>query len=267
MPHSFDISLVIPTHNDGELLERCLASIAAQTLVPHEVIVVDDGSTAPESLAGIESAMRRFPGTILIRQANSGPSAARNRGLAEATGTFLAFVDADDELLPDNLMVKSALMENAPDVVAAFAGIELVEPDGRIHHSRFRNYRGPLDAGLVGKPDGVPGFLWAYLFRRDSLRAIGGLDENLQIMEDFDALVRLGRTGRAFAGCNRVVYVQHRRLGSLARASAWRQARGALRFLSKARKSRYFSAGELVRRYLWVPYSALKVVIRYSGRG
>lgn len=260
------ISVIIPTHDDGELLERCLASIARQSLPPDEIIVIDDGSTSAASLAELDAAIRRFPHARLIRQDNSGPSAARNRGVMEAKGAFIAFIDVDDELEPDNLQTKKALFGEAPGVIATFAGIRFVEHDGRTHYSRLRQYRGPLDPDQVGRPDGVPGFLWAYMFRREAFEAIGGLDEKLRIMEDFDGLIRLGRTGGLFAGCNDPLYIQNRRLGSLARGSAGRQFRGALRFLSKARKNGYFSGRELRRRYLLAPYSALKVIVRYSLR-
>lgn len=266
MEQKSDISVIVPTHDDGELVERSLASIAAQSLPPDEVIVIDDGSSSSASLAALDRAIRRFPQTRLIRQSNAGPSAARNRGVAEATAAFIAFVDADDELERDNLQTKKALFDGSSDTVATFAGIRFVEPDGRIHYSRLPRYRGTLDPDLVGRPDGIPGFLWAYMFRREAFEAIGGLDENLRIMEDFDALIRLGRLGGKFAGCNDPLYTQHRRLGSLARASAGRQLRGALRFLGKARENRYFSAGELRRRYLMAPYAALKVIVRYSLR-
>lgn len=263
MVESSDISVIIPTHNDGELLERCLASVAAQRLPPREVIVVDDGTTSSPSLAGIERAQRRFPAVRVIRQAASGPSAARNRGVAEASGTFIAFVDADDELMPDNLAVKRALFDRGEDVVAAFAGIRLIEPDGRTRHFHFSDYSNSLDSDLVGRVTGVPGVLWAYLFRRDAFEAIGGLDENLRIMEDFDALIRLGRGGGIFVGCKQETYIQHRHRNSLTRGSAMRQFRGAMRFLNKARANGYFSYRELIWRYLVAPYSALRLAVRY----
>ena len=156
-----DISVIVPTHDDGDLLERCLRSIAAQTLPPLEVIVVDDGSTRPEAVAGLERAVELLPTTRLIRQANAGPSAARNRGLAESGGRWIAFVDADDELPPDSLARRRALVGAVDDVVAAYAGVAFEEPDGRRHRSAYRPLRGPLPVDRSGDRYGVPGFLWA----------------------------------------------------------------------------------------------------------
>lgn len=256
------ISVVVPTHNDGEHLEACLASIYRQSLPATEVIVVDDGTRAAAALAGIVRAMRRFPAARMIRQPAAGPSAARNRGLAACRGEFVAFVDCDDELLPDNLELKHALFAQGPDIVATFGGIVFRESDRSESASAYPPHDGPLDAGRIGYRDGVPGFLWAYLFRTDALRKTGGLDASLRHMEDFDLLIRLGREGGRFVGSPKPVYRQYRRAGSLSRASGLNQARGALAFLGKARRCGYFGAAELARRYARVPYAALKVTLQ-----
>lgn len=262
------ISVIIPTYNDGDLLERCLRSVAAQQALSVEVIVVDDGSTRPEALAGIAQATTQFPETRLIRTPNAGPSAARNRGLAESRGTWIAFVDADDELAPDGLVTRLALAEEDPAVTATYGAVTFVEPDGSRWNSGWMTGRFQLPVARIGDRGGVPGFLWAYLLRADALRALGGLDEKLHIMEDFDLLARLGGTQAVVVGGSTVAYVQHRRPGSLARGSARRQAAGALSFLAKARRQGYFSRRDLLRRYLRVPLAAAKVALRYRlGRG
>src|SRR5690606_9418837 len=86
------VSVVIPVFNAASYLLETLASVQAQTYPAIEVIAVDDGSV-DESLDMLES----FPGSIkIIRQQNSGPAAARNRGAQEASGRWIAFLDADD---------------------------------------------------------------------------------------------------------------------------------------------------------------------------
>lgn len=94
------VSVVVPLYNKAKYVRRALDSIAAQTLPPAEVIVVDDGST-DEGPAVVES-YTRLP-VRLIRQQNAGPGAARNRGIASASGDLIAFLDADDEWLPEYL--------------------------------------------------------------------------------------------------------------------------------------------------------------------
>jgi len=94
------ISVVVPFYNNEDLLGDCLTSIAAQTCTDLQVIMVDDGST--DGSAAIASAQASAdPRFRLIRVPNGGPGSARNRGVAAATGEFLAFVDADDMLPPD----------------------------------------------------------------------------------------------------------------------------------------------------------------------
>jgi glycosyltransferase involved in cell wall biosynthesis len=93
-------SVVVPLYDKGPFVARALNSIAAQTYGDFEVIVVDDGSNddGPDVVA-------RYPDPRfrLIRQVNAGPGAARNRGLQEAASDTIAFLDADDEWLPDYL--------------------------------------------------------------------------------------------------------------------------------------------------------------------
>ncbi len=90
---------VVVTHKDlGAFLPECLASLRAQT-TPLEIVLVDDGS-GPEGLAVVAAEEERDPSLRIIRQANAGLSAARNRGAEEASGELIAFVDADNVLRP-----------------------------------------------------------------------------------------------------------------------------------------------------------------------
>ncbi|PRY81483.1 glycosyl transferase family 2 [Marivita geojedonensis] len=85
-------SVIVPTYNRLSYLKHCLESIAAQTCAPFEIIVVDDGSTD----GTVEWLQNTHPEIRAIRQQNAGPGAARNRGAAEASGDYLAFLDSDD---------------------------------------------------------------------------------------------------------------------------------------------------------------------------
>lgn len=96
-------SVVVPLFNKAATVARSLESIRSQTFKDFEVIVVDDGSTdsgAERVEAFLQHADDRFR---MIRQSNAGPGAARNRGIQEAKGELVAFLDADDEWLPDFL--------------------------------------------------------------------------------------------------------------------------------------------------------------------
>ena len=104
------ISVVVPFYNNAALLGDCLASIAAQTHRNLQVVMVDDGSTDGSAAIARDQASAD-PRFELVSQQNRGPGAARNRGVAAATGEFLAFVDADDLLPPDAYATMLAVLE------------------------------------------------------------------------------------------------------------------------------------------------------------
>jgi CDP-glycerol glycerophosphotransferase len=104
------ISVVVPFYNNAALLGDCLASIAAQTYRNLQVVMVDDGSTDGSAAIARDQASAD-PRFELVSQQNRGPGAARNRGIAAATGEFLAFVDADDVLPPDAYATMLAVLE------------------------------------------------------------------------------------------------------------------------------------------------------------
>lgn len=94
------LSVVVACHDVEEFLPACLDSLAAQSLPPSQVVLVDDGSTDGTGRVCQEYA-GRFPGWIVVQGPGSGPGGARNIGLAAVTGDYLAFVDGDDVVPPD----------------------------------------------------------------------------------------------------------------------------------------------------------------------
>lgn len=129
-----DISVIIPVYNTQRYLAEALHSVFAQTLLPREVIVVDDGSTdATPDVA------RAFAGRIrYVRQENGGSGAARNHGIALAASPLLAFLDADDRYLPRKLERQLALLRERPELdlcichAQDFWSPELVPPPGAV---------------------------------------------------------------------------------------------------------------------------------------
>jgi glycosyltransferase involved in cell wall biosynthesis len=129
------ISVVVPLYNKAPYVQRTLDSIARQTLTNFEVIVVNDGSTD----AGAEI-VRSFPDqrVRLLTQPNLGPGAARNRGIEEARADLIAFLDADDEWLPEYLEEGVAILDQAePDVACVTLGY-VTEPGSNSHLSLWR---------------------------------------------------------------------------------------------------------------------------------
>ncbi|HOK65953.1 MAG TPA: glycosyltransferase family 2 protein [Anaerohalosphaeraceae bacterium] len=104
------ISVIIPAYNSEAFIRRAIDSVLAQTLPPQEIIIVDDGSTD-----GTRQAVQSCGGNIrYIRQDNQGASAARNAGILAASGEWIAFLDADDEWLPDRLALQVRLLQQYP---------------------------------------------------------------------------------------------------------------------------------------------------------
>lgn len=121
------ISVIIPLFNKEKYIVRALNSVFAQTYQDFEIVVVDDGSTdnGPELVQKY-----RDPRLRMVRQANEGPGAARNRGIKETTAPYLAFLDADDEWLPDFLRRYLEALKVNPDcdyVVGPYLQGELPE--------------------------------------------------------------------------------------------------------------------------------------------
>lgn len=114
------LSIVIPAYNAAPFIEACLGAILPQMTAAHELVVVDDGShdRTAELVQGLAA---RHPACALnlVRQPNGGVSVARNRGLLEARGEYIVFIDADDLLLPGMLAALDAVAaEYGPDVIA-----------------------------------------------------------------------------------------------------------------------------------------------------
>ncbi|MBU0681659.1 MAG: glycosyltransferase family 2 protein [Proteobacteria bacterium] len=125
-------SVIIPTHNGLRFLERAVTSVLKQSYDDFEVIIVDDGSTdaTPEL---IENLVGQASGTIhSLHQKNSGPGAARNRGVGVSSGRYLLFLDDDDELLPDALALFAKEIERDNQVDFLWAGHYSHDEQGKI---------------------------------------------------------------------------------------------------------------------------------------
>lgn len=111
------VGVVVPCYRHGIFLDACIASIKAQTLSPGAIVVVDDGSTDPETIEAL-ARLDGDPAVAVLRQPeNRGPSAARNRGIERLDTSYVLPIDADDELVPDALERMLAQLEASPGEV------------------------------------------------------------------------------------------------------------------------------------------------------
>ncbi len=121
-------SVVVPAYNAENTIEACLTSVLAQTLAPLEVLVVDDHSND-----GTAEVIRRFEGQFAAAgialefrrlNSNAGPSAARNRGIREAKGSYIAFLDADDTWMSEKLAIVDRFAEGSSAALICHAYTE-----------------------------------------------------------------------------------------------------------------------------------------------
>ena len=185
------ISVIIPTFNHGKFIAETLESVFAQTYQNYEVIVINDGSTdETEAVLGPDLEAQRIR---YFRQENQGVAAARNAGLALATGEWIAFLDDDDLWPPDKLEWQVACLEASNAVVVGGLcsrfGLEGErKKKGDSHKIEFL-----ATADLFrGNPFGSPG---QTLIRKSALEKIGGLDTAIWGLDDLDLWIRLSRIG------------------------------------------------------------------------
>jgi glycosyltransferase involved in cell wall biosynthesis len=175
------VSILLPIYNRADTLPRCLASIRAQTFDDWELIAVDDGSTdgSAELIAGDP----RF--RLLHHEVNRGAAAARNTALAAAKGEFIALIDSDDEWLPQKLERQLACLQERG---ADGCGCEYWMVDGSVE--RRISLPAPASWAEELHVRCTLGNGTTLLARRECLLAIGPLDEQLRIYEDWDWMLR-----------------------------------------------------------------------------
>jgi glycosyltransferase involved in cell wall biosynthesis len=192
------ISVVIPLYNKAPHIERALKSVLSQTVLPDEIIVVDDGSTdgGGEIVKSIDA-----PGLRLIRQENQGGSAARNQGIAEAEGDLIAFLDADDAWKPRFIEVITSLRAKYPNAGAYGTAYESINPDGVNQTPKFDVFPGDTRDGLI--PNylkasiasffgmGLPVCSSASAIPKKVFEAVGGFPVGEYLGEDADTWLRV----------------------------------------------------------------------------
>src|SRR5436190_15605234 len=130
------VSIIVPTYNRAYCIEKTLDSALAQTHGDLEIVVVDDGSTDDtEALMA-----RRYgaePRVRYIRQANTGVTGARNHGLREARGDYIAFLDSDDLWLPWKLEAQLACLAAVPEAGMVWTDMDAMNTDGAVVAPRY----------------------------------------------------------------------------------------------------------------------------------
>jgi len=180
------VSVVTATYNMSRYLAETLDSILAQDYPQLESIVIDDGST--DDTFRVLERYAADPRVRVVRQANAGQTVAKNRGIAEARGEFIAFCDADDTWRRDKLSLQVPRFAD-PRVAVVYADIECVDGEGRLlPYYDIRHYEGRVTAPML--IDNFVAFPTAVV-RGSVLRGLGGFDESLTMSIDYDLWLRI----------------------------------------------------------------------------
>lgn len=214
-----DITVVIPCFNYGRYLVEAVQSALVQVGGPPQLIVVDDGSTEPETLEILGS----LPDSVrVVHRPNGGPAAARNTGAAEADTPFVLMLDADDKLRPEALSLLRAPLEQDPTAGFSYGLMQYFGHwSGVLRFPQYDPYR-LLYRSIISATS---------LIRRELYEDVGGFDARIAGYEDWDFY--LGALERGWTGrrVNEVVLLYRRHGASKLEAdrSSYRRGFAAIR--------------------------------------
>ena len=185
------VSAVIPVKNRPALIVQAIKTCLGQTSVPDEIIVVDDGSDDETPEIAMEMARAESRIRLIRRAASGGAATARNDGAAQASGTWLAFLDSDDRWHEEKIARQLELAARYPDAPAIFCGIRYVYSE--------RKPRIGLPSPIVGPRElavsNVLATTSTAFVRKDRFDAVNGFDVSLPTCEDWDLFYKLAKLG------------------------------------------------------------------------
>ena len=183
------VSVIIPSFNSAHFLFHSVNSALDQTYRPIEILVIDDGSADNTC-----EVLRQFCGCIrYYRQENKGLAGARNTGIKLATGTFLAFLDADDIWLPDKLVKQCRVLAENPEVGLVHSDIWYWRPETGeklLKEKGREKYKKNCFDRLLSENRVTPS---SVLVRKECFDKVGLFDERLRVYEDWDMWLRISR--------------------------------------------------------------------------
>lgn len=192
------ISVVIPLYNKEKQIAYTLQSVFEQTFQDFEIVVVDDGSTdnSVEEVEKFDDSRIR-----LIHQTNAGVSAARNRGIEEARGELIAFLDADDEWMPEYLATQYGLYQKYPECSVYACNYEFRDSEEKVTPTIIRKLPFEGEDGILSNYFEVASCshppLWtsAVVIKKSAIQAIGGFPIGIKSGEDLLTWARLAVSG------------------------------------------------------------------------
>ena len=192
------ISVVIPLYNKEKQIAYTLQSVFEQTFQDFEIVAVDDGSTdnSVEEVEKFDDSRIR-----LIHQTNAGVSAARNRGIEEARGELIAFLDADDEWMPEYLATQYGLYQKYPECSVYACNYEFRDSEGKVTPTIIRKLPFEGEDGVLSNYFEVascshpPICSISIMVKKTAIQAIGGFPLGIKSGEDLLTWARLAVSG------------------------------------------------------------------------
>ncbi len=203
--HSPLVSVIIPTYNSVQYVVAAVQSVLAQTVKELEIVVIDDGSTDDT-----EAVMRGYGSPVrYIRQQNSGVAVARNRGIEESRGRYIAFLDADDTWFPHKLERQLAALDERPAYGVCYSAFTVVDSDLEpLFINRSKRVGSALEDLLLR--GNIVGSICTVIGERTLFEKVGGFDTALSQCADWDMWVRLAElTDFLYIDETLVTYRQH----------------------------------------------------------
>jgi glycosyltransferase involved in cell wall biosynthesis len=184
------VSVIIPVFNNSATLAETLESALAQTFTDYEIITIDDGST-DNSKDIILKYAKQHPGKIhYIHQKNSGPAEARNKGIQNAQGEYIAFLDADDLWMPNKLKIQTAVMDETPELGFTFTETIVIDSLGN-QTSHWKQDDRPQTFNCLFQRNFISNL--TVMVRRSCFNTVGLLDPTLTYSQDYDLWLKLAK--------------------------------------------------------------------------
>jgi glycosyltransferase involved in cell wall biosynthesis len=224
------ISVIIPTYNYGRFIGDAVRGVLGQTFAASEIVVVDDGSTD-----GTEEVLKEFGDSVrYIRQENQGVCAARNTGVANSSGDFIAFADADDVWLPEKLERQMAKFTEDSEIGLVHCGMrEYDDATGDTLSLHLEGGEGDVaDDLLLWEKSVIVGPGATIVVKRDAFDAVGGFDPEMKVGEDCDFCYRVAKDFKV--GFVPEILMEYRSHGKNAHDNVAEMERGMSRFYEKA---------------------------------
>ena len=179
------VSVIIPTYNRKHTLGRAIESIISQTIKPLEIIIVDDGSNDGTR----EWIKEEYPFIKYLNQNNSGVSASRNRGIFSANGNWIAFLDSDDEWIPEKLERQLSILSSDKEAVFCHTNEIWIRNGTRVNQMRkHQKYGGYIFEKCLDMCRISPS---SSIIKKEVFDHIGYFDESLIVCEDYDLWLRI----------------------------------------------------------------------------